>query len=80
MVRGILQVSMSSHPFERIFMNALKKSTLDENLVLCEALKIRKKGYAHAEILAVLSKLQKSLIDNIESQIVEQAIEEFEID
>jgi len=66
-----------AHPFGKMFDKALKSSTLDTNLVLKEAIKLREKGYSQTEITTVLRKLQKSLIDDHESQIVQEAIEDF---
>lgn len=66
-----------SHPFEKMFDRAIKKSTPLENAVLAEAEKIREKGYSAEEIIAVLRKLEKSLIDKDEAEIVGEAVEEF---
>lgn len=63
-----------SHPFEKLFEKALKKSTLDENLVLEKALELRGKGYSFSEIQTVLHSLQKSLIDEKEEEIVMEAL------
>ena len=60
-----------------MFYKALKSSTLDNNLVLEEAVKLREKGYSEAEITSVLTRLQKSLIDDTEAQIVQEALEDF---
>ena len=68
-----------SHPFAKIFEKALKNSLTDENLVLRDAEKLREKGYSETEILAVLTKLQKSLIDDTEAEIVQDAIDALEI-
>ena len=69
---------MSSHPFEKIFEKALKKSTHDENFVYKEANALRTKGYRAEEILTVLTKLQKALIDDNEALLVQDAIDTFE--
>ncbi len=66
-----------SHPFTKIFEKALKKSTVDENLVFDEAIKLRKKGYSVSEIRSVLDKLQKSLSDESEEKIVGEALLDF---
>lgn len=66
-----------SHPFTKMFENALRKSTPLDNLVLVEAEKLRDKGYSENEIYTVLVKLQKGLIDKDESEIVKEAVEEF---
>jgi hypothetical protein len=65
-----------AHPFEKLFEKALKKSTVDENLVTKEAEKVLEKGYRREEVCAVLLKLEKSLIDDAEARIVEEAREE----
>lgn len=70
-------VARMSHPFEKMFDRAIKKSTSLENAVLAEAEKIREKGYSAEEIIAVLRKLEKSLIDKDEAEIVGEAVEEF---
>lgn len=67
-----------AHPFTKMFDLALKKSTELDNQVLKEAEKLREKGYSPQEIYTVLVKLQKSLIDKGESEIVGEAVEEFE--
>lgn len=72
-----IQYERMAHPFGKMFDKALKSSTLDTNLVLKEAIKLREKGYSQTEITTVLRKLQKSLIDDHESQIVQEAIEDF---
>ncbi len=65
-----------AHPFEKIFDKALKKSTQEENMVMKEAQKLIEKGYRTEEICAVLTKLEKSLIDDREAAIVHDAVEE----
>ena len=67
-----------AHPLTKMFDLALKKSTELDNQVLKEAEKLREKGYSPQEIYTVLVKLQKSLIDKEESEIVKEAVEEFE--
>jgi hypothetical protein len=66
-----------SHPFEKMFDRAIKKSTPLENAVLIEAERLREKGYSAEEIIAVLRKLEKSLIDKDEAEVVGEAVEEF---
>ncbi len=68
-----------SHPFEKIFEKALKNSLSDENLVLRDVEKLRDRGYSHDEILKVLTKLQKSFIDDDEAELVQDAIDAFEL-
>jgi hypothetical protein len=67
-----------SHPFEKIFNKALRKSTLEENLVLEEAVALRQKNYSVDEIYGVLTHLRDALVQDKERNIVEQAAEEFE--
>ncbi len=66
-----------AHPFEKMFDKALKESTPFNNEVLIQAEKLKDKGYRGEEIAQVLNKLQKSLIDNDEAQLVDEALEEF---
>jgi hypothetical protein len=65
-----------SHPFEKMFDKALRKSSLEENLVLKEAQKLIEKGYRHEEVCGVLLKLEKSLIDDTLAEIVRETREE----
>ncbi len=65
-----------AHPFEKLFDRALKKSTEDDNLVLEEATKLLEKGYKLDEVCGVLTKLEKSLIDDMLANIVREAREE----
>ncbi len=66
-----------AHPFISFFDKALKKSTLEENMVLREALKLREKGYRDEEVGEVLRMFTKSLIDDREASIAREALEEF---
>lgn len=66
-----------AHPFAKMFTAALRKSTLEENLVLKEAEKLREKGYSPQEIYRVLQSCGAGLIDDMESEIVADAVEEF---
>lgn len=66
-----------AHPFEKMFDKALAKSTEFDNAVLTEAEKLLEKGYSGFEIGGVLSKLERSLIDRKEAEIVREALEEF---
>lgn len=65
-----------AHPFEKMFEDALRKSQLDENFVEKKAQELIEKGYQHKEICEVLTKLEKSLIDDAEAAIVREAREE----
>ncbi len=67
-----------AHPFEKMFSKALQKSSLETNLVFEEAKNLLEKGYRKEEILTVLQKLHKSLIDETEEQIVSEAALEFD--
>ncbi len=60
-----------------MFDTALKKSTLADNQVYVVALRLHTKGYTHAEILTVLQRLENSLINDDEVQIVHEATMQF---
>jgi hypothetical protein len=66
-----------AHPFEKMFDAAIRKSTPLDNQVLETALQLRDKGYPATEICEVLIKLEKSLIDKEEAELVAEAIAEF---
>ncbi len=66
-----------SHPFAPFFEKALAKSHGDENAVLEEAEKLSERGYSRTEICAVLTSLSKGRINDSETAIFEEAIEEF---
>jgi Holliday junction resolvasome RuvABC DNA-binding subunit len=66
-----------SHPFEKMFEQALRKSTPTENKVLAEAEALRKKGYSVKEIYDVLAKLQRELLNSNDAATVDEAVEEF---
>lgn len=65
-----------AHPFSKMFEKALKKSTSDENLVLKEAQKLLKMGYSTEEVFGVLTKLEKSLIQDADVAIIRDTLEE----
>ncbi len=65
-----------SHPFTKLFTQALRKSTEDENLVLKKAEEILTRGYSKEEVVGVLTKLKIGLLDVNEEQIVADALEE----
>lgn len=69
-----------AHPFTKQFERALKKSTVDENGVLTEALKLIGKGYRIEEIQFVLKELLFGRIDDSEGAVIQQAIEQLEED
>lgn len=62
-----------AHPFEKFFDAALKKSSIDENLVTKKAVELIEKGYSEKEVCTVLTKLEKSLIDEEAARIVGEA-------
>lgn len=62
----------------KMFTNALKESTVSDNLVLEEALKLKEKGYSPLEIYGVLKKLHMGRIDDTEAEILGEVVEEFE--
>ena len=63
--------------FYKMLYNALQDSTLENNLVLKEAEKIKDKGYSTEEIYGLLQRLQTGLIDEAETEIANEAAEEF---
>lgn len=65
------------HPFAGIFGRALRKSTPEQNMVLGEAERLKAKGYQVEEIYAVLAAMQKGLIEDADSAILAEAVEEF---
>lgn len=65
-----------SHPFEKLFDTALRKSTENDNLVTKEAQKLLEKGYSEKEVCGVLLKLEKSLIEPKDEMLVREAREE----
>jgi hypothetical protein len=67
-----------AHPFEKIFLKALKGGLSDENLVLKEAEKLIEKGYSPKEIMGVLTHLKTSLLLDAEEYVVQEAIESLE--
>lgn len=66
-----------THPFAKMFEAALKKSTVDENLVLAEAEKLKGKGYRVEEIYEVLKKFSTGIIDDVDAEVAREALEEF---
>ncbi len=63
-------------PFEKLLNKALSKSSAEENLLLKEARKIIDRGYPETEIIEILERYKKSLIDAHEIQIVSDTLEE----
>lgn len=70
-------VSMA-HPFMKLLDKALKASDDTTNEVFLAAHKLRQKGYPPLEIRGLLVQLEKSLIDPKETEIVTEALEEFD--
>jgi len=66
-----------AHPFEKMLDKALSKSSPEHNEVLVVAEKLREKGYSAEEIGQVLKKLEKSLIQNEDIEVLTEALEEF---
>lgn len=66
------------HPFEKLFEAALRRSTPMDNQVLVEAEKLKNRGYRATEIYEVLERFRKGRIDESESEIADEAAEEFE--
>jgi hypothetical protein len=67
-----------THPFEKMFEKALRKSTTDENLVLEQAEDLRQKGYSVEEIYSVLTHLRDALIQDKDRSILVETCDEFE--
>lgn len=67
-----------AHPFEKIFLDALKQSTELDNVVLEKAEEIIEKGYQKDEVAKVLAQLAKGLIDTHEVALVQEAYEAVE--
>lgn len=72
----MIQTHMA-HPFFKMFSTALRKSTPMDNEVLAEAEKLKEKGYSATEIHGVLVKFSQELIDDGESEIAAEALDEF---
>ncbi len=68
-----------THPFEKMLMIALSKSTPEDNQVLEESERLRGKGYQPIEIYTILLNLSKGLIDKTEAEIVIEATEDFSV-
>lgn len=68
-----------SHPFAKMFDTALRKSKPDdiENEILLAAERLKEKGYRVEEIYEVLRKFANGLIDQDESVVAKEALEEF---
>ena len=62
-----------AHPFEKILLDALKRSTKFDNLVLEAAEDLIEKGYQREEISKVLKDLVMGLIDEEERAVVAEA-------
>jgi len=66
-----------AHPFEKMFDKALEKSSLEHNEVFVVAEKLLEKGYRAEEIGEVLKKLEKTLIQDEDIEVIKEALEEF---
>lgn len=66
-------------PFYKMIYKKLQDSTLADNLVLKEAVKIKEKGYAVNEINEILLKIREGLLDDSDIEIADDAIEEFSV-
>lgn len=67
-----------AHPFEKLFVAALRKSSAQENAVLDKAYELVADGYDACEVRDVLARFKNSLIDSSEEQIVADALEAFD--
>lgn len=67
-----------THPFAKMFEKALSKSTEMDNAVLTEAMRLVEKGYSPQEISGILTQMAKGRIDDTETTLLEEALEEFE--
>ncbi len=67
-----------AHPFEKMFLQALKVSTEFDNQVTEVALSLCEKGYQEKEVAQVLKKLAQGLIDPKEEALVRAALAEFD--
>ncbi|NCN52560.1 hypothetical protein GW943_02005 [Candidatus Parcubacteria bacterium] len=66
------------HPFAKMFETALSKSTPTDNAVLTEAMRLLGKGYSPEEIFSVLERMSHGRLDDDETEILVEAVEEFE--
>lgn len=69
-----------AHPFEKMFVTALAKSTEYDNQVTKVAEGLLAKGYQRTEVLSVLERLHRSLLDDAEQAIVAETLEELSDD
>ena len=65
-----------THPFEKMLEKALGKSTQTDNQLLREAKRILDKGYREEEIIDILRSMEKGRIDDSETELVSNTIEE----
>ena len=63
------------HPFEKLFVRALRKSTEEDNVVLQVVEDLERKGYNPKEIHTALARFHHSLIDEKDSELVVEALE-----
>lgn len=63
------------HPFEKLFIAALRKSDEDDNHVLRVVTDLQKKGYSPKEIRGALQHFHNSIISEEDSAITKEALE-----
>jgi hypothetical protein len=68
-----------AHPFAKMFDAALRKSRPDdmENRILLEAERLKGMGYRVSEIHDVLKKFAGGIVDDADSALAKEALEEF---
>lgn len=66
-----------AHPFAKMLEKALKESTPLDNRVLGKAEELVEKGYSGKEVAQVLRQLRFGRIDDDETEIIDEALEEF---
>ncbi len=68
-----------AHPFAKMFQAALRKSRPDdiENRILLEAERLKGMGYRTSEIYEVLRKFSQGIVDDADSALALEALEEF---
>lgn len=65
------------HPFMKMFERALAKSTVGDDVVYKQALKLKDKGYSPDEIYRVLTTLKNGMIADTDKEILTDAVEKF---
>ncbi len=64
------------HPFEKLFDDALRKSTDGENLIADVAFDLKGKGYQPSEIYLALRHFEHGLIQDRDIALAKAALEE----